>query len=146
MGKRSFVCSSSLWGASSLHVHTTFLSFGLFIVVLCWWFYLWGTMSLLEFVFFDKWFMCDGLWAIWYLHFLIILISIWHFLGWNLSSCWYFVTYFCLKVSEEDALLVEYLSCTMCIFLRNIGKHDMCSGQTWDIIWCYIFRSYCSFK
>ena len=29
--------------------------------------------------------------------------------------------------SEEDALLVKYISCTMCIFLRNTGKHDMCS-------------------
>ena len=53
---------------------------------------------------------------------------------------------FCLKISEEDALLVKYLSCKICIFLRNTGKHDMCSGQKWDIVWCYIFRSYCSFN
>ena len=39
---------------------------------------------------------------------------------------------FCLGISEEDALLVKYLSCTMCIFLRNTGKHDMCSGQKLD--------------
>ena len=40
-----------------------------------------------------------------------------------------FFTYFCLGVSEENALLVKYLSHTICIFLRNAGKHDMCSGQ-----------------
>ena len=57
-----------------------------------------------------------------------------------------FFTGFCLGISEEDALLVKYLSCTICIFLRNTGKHDMCSGQKSDIVWCYIFRSYCSFN
>ena len=57
-----------------------------------------------------------------------------------------FFTYFCLGISEEDALLVKYLSCTICIFLRNIGKYDMCSGQTSDIVCCYIFRSSCSFN
>ena len=41
---------------------------------------------------------------------------------------------FCLGISEEDALLVKYLSCTMFIFLRNTGKHDMCSGQKLDIV------------
>ena len=39
-----------------------------------------------------------------------------------------FFIYFCLEISEDNALLVKYLSCTMCIFLRNTGKHDMCSG------------------
>ena len=43
-------------------------------------------------------------------------------------------TYFCLKISEEDALLVKYLSHIMCIFLRNMGKHGMCSGQKSDIV------------
>ena len=57
-----------------------------------------------------------------------------------------FFTGFCLGISEEDALLVNYLSCTMCIFLRNTGKHDMHSGQKSDIIWCYIFGSCCSFN
>ena len=41
---------------------------------------------------------------------------------------------FCLGISEEDVLLVKYLSCTMCIFLRNTGKHDSCSGQISDIV------------
>ena len=45
-----------------------------------------------------------------------------------------FFSYFCLKISEEDALIVKYLPCTMCIFLRNTGKHDMCSGQKSDIV------------
>ena len=45
-----------------------------------------------------------------------------------------FFTGFCLGISEEDALLVKYLSGTICIFLRNIGKHDMCSGQKSDIV------------
>ena len=40
-----------------------------------------------------------------------------------------FCTDFCLGISAEDALLVQYVSCTMCIFVRNTGKHDMCSGQ-----------------
>ena len=39
-----------------------------------------------------------------------------------------FITYFCLGISDEDALLVTYLSCTICIFLRTKGKRDMCSG------------------
>ena len=55
-----------------------------------------------------------------------------------------FFTGFCLGISEEDALLVKYLSCTVCIFLRITGKHDMCSGQKSDIVCCYILRSYCS--
>ena len=38
-----------------------------------------------------------------------------------------FFIYCCLGISEEDGLLVKYLSCKMCIFLRNIGMHDMCS-------------------
>ena len=41
---------------------------------------------------------------------------------------------FFLGISEEDALLVQYVSCTVCIFLRNTGKHDMCSGQKSDIV------------
>ena len=45
-----------------------------------------------------------------------------------------FFTGFCLGISEEDALLVKYVSCTMCIFLRNTGKHDMCGGQKSDIV------------
>ena len=146
MGRRSFICRSSL---GVHHLCMSILLFWVFGFLLCYCvdvLIYGGTVSLLEFVFFFKWFMCDGMQAIWNLHFLIILISIWHFLSWNLSSCWYFVTYFCLKICEEDALLVKYLWCTMCIFLRNTGKHDVCSGQTSDIVWCCIFRSYCSFK
>ena len=45
-----------------------------------------------------------------------------------------FFTGFCLEISEEDALLVKYVSCTKCLFLRNTGKHDMCSGQKSDIV------------
>ena len=45
-----------------------------------------------------------------------------------------FFTGFCLGISAEDVLLVKYISCTMCIFLRNTGKHDMCSGQKSDIV------------
>ena len=45
-----------------------------------------------------------------------------------------FFTYFCLGISEEDALLVKYQSCTICICLRNTAKHDMCSGQKSDIV------------
>ena len=45
-----------------------------------------------------------------------------------------FFTGFCLGISQEDALLVKCLSCTMCIFLRNTGKHDVCSRQKSDIV------------
>ena len=102
-----------------------------------------GTVSLPKH-FISKWFMFQGLWPIWNLHFLIIFWYMWYFVGLYLSLCWYFCTGFCVGISEEDALLVQYVSCTMCIFLRNTGKHDMCSGQKSDIVWCYIFRSYCS--
>ena len=32
-------------------------------------------------------------------------------------------TYFCLGISEEDALLVKYILCKFCILLRSTGKH-----------------------
>ena len=34
----------------------------------------------------------------------------------------------------KDVLLVQYVLCTMCIFLMNTGKHDICSGQQSDIV------------
>ena len=40
-----------------------------------------------------------------------------------------FLHIFCLGISAEDALLVKYISCKFCIFLRSTGKHDMCSAQ-----------------
>ena len=40
-----------------------------------------------------------------------------------------FLYSFCLGISVEDVLLVQYVSCTMCIFLRNTGKHDICIGE-----------------
>ena len=132
-----------LWGVSdSLHVDSTFFSFWLF-VVLCWCFDWWGTVSLQK-DFCSKWYIFQGLWPIWNLHFLIIFQYMWYFLGLYLSLSWYFCTGFCVGIFEEDALLVIYVSCAMCVFLRNTGKHDMCSGQKSDIVWCYIFRSYCS--
>ena len=94
--------------------------------------------------FFSKCFMFQGLWPMWNLHFLIIFQYMWYFRGLYLSLCWYFCKDFCLGISAEDVLLVQYVSCTMCIFLRNTGKHDMCIGQQSDFVWCYIFRSYCS--
>ena len=45
-----------------------------------------------------------------------------------------FFIYFCLGISEEDVLLVKYLSCSICIFPRNTGQYDMCSGQTSGIV------------
>ena len=53
---------------------------------------------------------------------------------------------FCLAVSEGDALLVKYISCKFCMFLRSTGKHYICSTQKSDIVWCDIFISYCSFN
>ena len=143
MGKRSFICRSSLGVNGSLHVDSTFCCFWFF-VVLCWCFDLWGYCLSPKTCFFSKWFMFQGLWSMWNLHFLIIFWYMWYFLGLYLSLFWYFCTGFCLGISAEDVLFVQYVSCTRCIFLRNIGKHDMCSGQQWDIMWCYIFRSYCS--
>ena len=57
-----------------------------------------------------------------------------------------FVTYFCLVISEGDALLVTYISCKLCVFLSSTGKHYMYSAQKSDIVWCEIFRSYCYFN
>ena len=45
-----------------------------------------------------------------------------------------------------NALLVTYISCKFCIFLRSTGKHCMCSAQKSDIVWCEIFKSYCYFN
>ena len=42
--------------------------------------------------------------------------------------------------------ICEIHICKFCIFLRSTGKHDMYSGQKSDIVWCDIFRSYCSFN
>ena len=56
--------------------------------------------------------------------------------GFYLSSYWYLFIYFCLGISEEDALLVKYISCKFCIFLWSTGKHYMCSTQKLDTVWC----------
>ena len=63
----------------------------------------------------------------------------WNFRWLYLSSNWYF----CLEISEEDALLVKY---KFYIFLRSPGKHYMCNAQKSDIVWCEILRSYCYFN
>ena len=57
-----------------------------------------------------------------------------------------FFTYFCLVISEGDALLVTYISCKFYIFLRSTAKHYMCSAKKSDIVWCEISRSYCYFN
>ena len=56
------------------------------------------------------------------------------------------VTYFCLVIFEEDASVVKYMSCKLCIFLSSTGKHYACSAQKSDIVWCEIFRSYFYFN
>ena len=43
-------------------------------------------------------------------------------------------TYFCLGISAEHTLLVKYISCKFCIFLRSTGKHDICSAQKSGIV------------
>ena len=134
-----------LEGESSLHVHTTLFSFWIIIVVLCWCFDLWGyCVSAKNFFFkmiYVSWIASHLKFTFPYHFYINITLS-------RLKSLFMliFFTYLCLKISEENALLVKYLPCTMCIFLRNTGKHDMCSGQKSDIVWCYIFKSYCSFK
>ena len=120
-----------------------FSVFGFF-VVLCWMFWFMEILSVSQNIFFSKWFMFQGLWPMWNLHFLIIFWYMWYFLGLYLSLCWSFCTGFCLGISVEDVLLVQYVSRAMCIFLRNTGKHDRCIGQHSDFVWCYIFRSCCS--
>ena len=147
MGKRSFICRSSLGGESSLHVYTTFLSYWLFVVVLCWCFDLWGYCVCAKICFFFLkmvyvWQIASHLKFTFPDHFDINMTLSWLKSLFMLIFCYIFG----LKTCEEDALLVKYLPCTMCIFVRNTGKHEMCSGQTSDIVWCYIFRSYCSFK
>ena len=140
MGKRSFICRSSLGGSVILCMSILLFSvFG----------FLWycvdvliygGTVSLPKHFFFQNGLCFRGCKPS------EIYISWSFFYKWVVSLFMLiFFTGFCLGISEEDALLVKYLSCTMCIFLRNIGKHDMCSGQKSDIVWCCIFRSYCSF-
>ena len=51
-----------------------------------------------------------------------------------LSSYWIFLWHFCLEISEEDALVVTYISCKICILLSSTGKHYMCSAQKSDIV------------
>ena len=41
----------------------------------------------------------------------------------------FFVTYFCVEISGEDALLVKYIAYKFCIFLMHTGKHYMCNAQ-----------------
>ena len=104
MGKRSFICRSSLGGQLCFHVHTTFLSPWLF-VVLCWCFDLWGYC--LSQNIFSEWFMFYGLWGIWNLHFLIIFsinVTLSRFICLFMLI---FFLYFCLGLSDDDALLVN---------------------------------------
>ena len=144
MGKRSFVCRSSLGGESSLLFILLFFVFGFFVVVLCCYFDLWGNLVSAKFFFkmVYVWSITRHLKFTFPYHFYINMTL------YRLKSLFMLILFyiFFLKISEEDALLIKYLPCTMCIFLRNTGKHDMCSGQKSDIVWWYIFRSYCSFK
>ena len=126
MGKRSFVCRSFLGGQLSLHVHAIFFIFWLlwycvdvlisggsvsfpkhFVTMV----YVLGVLRHLKFRFPDHF----------YLHVILSRLI-------SLFILVVFFTYFCLGISDKDALLVKYISCTICIFLRNTGKHDMCSG------------------
>ena len=125
------MCRSSLGGQLSLHVHTTISVFG----------FLWYCVDVLIYVgtvslpkhFFTMVYVsgiASHLKFRFRCHFYINvtlcrLISLFMLI---------FFTYFCLGISEEDALLVKYLLCTICIFLRNTGKYDMCSGQTSYIV------------
>ena len=97
-----------------------FLSFWLF-VLLCWCFDLWGYCLSPKTFFFQN--------------------------GLSFRDCEPSEIYISLSCLYKcGCFIVKYVSCTICIFLRNTGKHDMCSGQKSDIVWCYIFRSYCSFN
>ena len=132
MGKRSFICRSSLGGqlfSACQYYFFQFLAFLWYCVdVLIYG----GTVSLPKHLF--KMVYVSGIMShlkfTFPYHFYINvtlsrLISLFMLI---------FFTGFCLGISEEDALLVKYLSCTICIFLRNAGKHDMCSGQKSDIV------------
>ena len=45
-----------------------------------------------------------------------------------------YIDIFYIFLSEEDPLLLKYISCKFCTFLRSTGKHDMCSAQKSDIV------------
>ena len=145
MGKRSFVCRSSLGGQLSLHVHTTIFSFWLF-VVLCLCCGLWGYCLSPKYICFQNDLClrhCEPSEIYVSLSFLYKCDTV---LGLYLCSCWYFLHISVSGISVEDAVCVKYLSCTICIFLRHTGKYDMFSGQTSNIVWCYIFRLSRSFN
>ena len=145
MGERSFICRSSLGGWIISPCPYYFFSFWLF-VVLCWCSDSWGhSLSPKTFFFFKMvyvWGIASHLKFTFHCHFYINVTFC------RLTSLFklIFFIYFCLGISEEDTLLVKYLSCTICIFLRNTGKYDICSGQNSHIVWCDIFRSSCSFN
>ena len=125
MGKRSFICRSSLGGQGSLYVHITFSVFG----------FLWYSVDVVIYggagslsTFFFTMVHVSGIVS--HLEFTVpyhIYINVTLF---RLISLFMLIvfTYFCLGISGEDALLVKYLLCTICIFLRKTEKHDMCSG------------------
>ena len=98
-------------------------------VVMC----LWG-YCLLKNIFFSKWFMFEALWN----H---LKFTFWCHFYINVTCCrlislfmLIFFTYFCLGISEEDAVCVKYLLCMICIFLRNTGKYDMWKDRHWILI------------
>ena len=131
MGKRSFICRSSLEGSIVFLYPYYFFQFLAFCgIVLI--FSFMGVLSLSQNIFVKM------------VHVSVIASHLkftfpCHFyINVTLSRCIFlfmlFFHFFCLGISEEDALLVKYISCKICIFLRSTGKHDMYSGQKSDIV------------
>ena len=126
MGKRSFICRSSL-GVNNVSMYILLFSvFGF--LLYCVDVLIYGGNVYLPKHFFSR--MVYFLWILSHLKFTFADNFSIHVTLFRLICLFklIFFLYFCLGISEEDALLVEYLSCRMCIFLRNTGKHDRCSG------------------
>ena len=130
MGKRSFICISS-WGVSSVTMYILlFLAFGF--LWYCVYVFIYGSTVSLPKHFFR---MVSVLWLVIHLKFTFADNFAIHVTLCRLICLFMliFFLHFCLGISEEDDLLVKYLSCRMCLFLRNTEKHDMCGVKS-DIV------------
>ena len=125
-GKRSFVCRISWGGQSSLHVQTTLSVFLCCATAGAFECMFWEILQKLPELQNTEHVAADG----------ILWSGCSHEdgqlqsdnncqVGLYFSLCWYLCKFFCLWISGEGVLLVQYVSCTMCIFLRYTGKHDM---------------------
>ena len=143
MGKRSFVCRSSLGGQWLSACGFYFFSVFGFFVVLCWCFDLWGHCLSPKNIFFSKWFMFQGLWAILNLHFLIHVI----FLGLYVSSVDIFVQVFVWEFLWRMFYLYNMYH-VECVYLSGIQGSMICAVDRNQILcditfWDHIIHPTC---